>query len=226
MGIWSNSFHNEGSPYTSIKKRHWVKFVPTEKEEEVVKIHPRAMFIPQEGWTFVAAGKLHKIKCNELVLFPLIQVWTSLNSCWIFIHLIRSYILRNVRGYHFMTSCGDITSYAHFGAQCWDTVTLGKLLRWMLGDEWPWQCVTLLHKQTDKTRVTRRTAAGLGWGLYIHTSQCCPSRTVMATAPPGQVSFIHSLNVPNFTFQSGTTVWMSQPHCSAKKKVQLGGVSN
>eukprot|EP00066_Takifugu_rubripes_P028942 XP_011618208.1 PREDICTED: DNA polymerase nu isoform X2 [Takifugu rubripes] len=26
-----------------------------EKEEEVVKIHPRAMFIPQEGWTFVAA---------------------------------------------------------------------------------------------------------------------------------------------------------------------------
>lgn len=42
---------------TSIKNRHLVRFVPTEKEEELVKIHPRAMFIPQEGWTFVAAGK-------------------------------------------------------------------------------------------------------------------------------------------------------------------------
>lgn len=31
--------------------------VPTGKEEEVVSIHPRAMFIPQEGWTFLAAGK-------------------------------------------------------------------------------------------------------------------------------------------------------------------------
>lgn len=33
--------------------------VPTgkEKEEEVISIHPRAMFIPQQGWTFLAAGK-------------------------------------------------------------------------------------------------------------------------------------------------------------------------
>lgn len=30
---------------------------PTGKEEEVVTVHPRAMFIPQEGWTFLAAGK-------------------------------------------------------------------------------------------------------------------------------------------------------------------------
>uniref|UniRef100_A0A3Q3MQU0 Polymerase (DNA directed) nu n=1 Tax=Mastacembelus armatus TaxID=205130 RepID=A0A3Q3MQU0_9TELE len=29
--------------------------VPTGKEEEVVTVHPRAMFIPQEGWTFIAA---------------------------------------------------------------------------------------------------------------------------------------------------------------------------
>lgn len=37
------------------------------------------MFIPQEGWTFVAAGKLYEIKSSELVLFPRIQqVW---NSC-------------------------------------------------------------------------------------------------------------------------------------------------
>lgn len=29
---------------------------PIGKEEEVVNIHPRAMFIPQNGWTFLAAG--------------------------------------------------------------------------------------------------------------------------------------------------------------------------
>lgn len=95
----------------------------------MVKIHPRAMFIPQEGRTFVAAGKLCKIKCNELVLSPLIQqVWTSLNSIFLCcVRPLRPYIPRNVRGYLFMISSGDITSYAHFGTQRWDTVTLGKL---------------------------------------------------------------------------------------------------
>lgn len=37
--------------------------VPTGKEEEVVTVHPRAMFIPQEGWTFLAAGRnISKVK--------------------------------------------------------------------------------------------------------------------------------------------------------------------
>lgn len=31
--------------------------VKTGKDEEVVNIHPRSMFIPQNGWTFLAAGK-------------------------------------------------------------------------------------------------------------------------------------------------------------------------
>ena len=43
-------------------------FGPTGKEEEeVVTVHPRAMFIPQDGWTFLAAGsKMHKLKRNNL----------------------------------------------------------------------------------------------------------------------------------------------------------------
>lgn len=40
-----------------MKNRHLVRSVPAGKEEEVVQVHPRAMFIPKEGWTFVAAGK-------------------------------------------------------------------------------------------------------------------------------------------------------------------------
>lgn len=28
-----------------------------EEEGEVVNIHPRTMFIPQEGWSFLSAGK-------------------------------------------------------------------------------------------------------------------------------------------------------------------------
>lgn len=30
---------------------------PTGKEEEVVSVHPRAMFVPQNGWTFLSAGR-------------------------------------------------------------------------------------------------------------------------------------------------------------------------
>lgn len=31
------------------------------KEEEVVNIHPRSLFIPQNGWTFLAAGIFSRI---------------------------------------------------------------------------------------------------------------------------------------------------------------------
>lgn len=35
-----------------------VRLIPAGKEEEqVVNIHPRTMFIPQEGWSFLSAGK-------------------------------------------------------------------------------------------------------------------------------------------------------------------------
>ena len=33
-----------------------LSLVPSGKEAEVVEVHPRNMFIPQEGWTFLAAG--------------------------------------------------------------------------------------------------------------------------------------------------------------------------
>lgn len=38
---------------------------PIGQEDEVVNIHPRAMFIPQNGWTFLAAGTT----INNVLLF-------------------------------------------------------------------------------------------------------------------------------------------------------------
>lgn len=32
----------------------------TGREEEVMTVHPRAVFIPLEGWTFLAAGTVGK----------------------------------------------------------------------------------------------------------------------------------------------------------------------
>ncbi|CAG05770.1 unnamed protein product, partial [Tetraodon nigroviridis] len=47
------------------------------KEEVVVKVHPREMFIPQEGWTFVAAGKEEVVvKVHPREMFIPQEGWT------------------------------------------------------------------------------------------------------------------------------------------------------
>uniref|UniRef100_A0A8C4EI90 DNA-directed DNA polymerase n=1 Tax=Dicentrarchus labrax TaxID=13489 RepID=A0A8C4EI90_DICLA len=67
--------------------------VPTGKEEEVVSVHPRAMFIPQEGWTFLAADfcqvelrlLAHLSSDPELLRIfthPQADVFTMLASQW------------------------------------------------------------------------------------------------------------------------------------------------
>lgn len=88
--------------------------------------------------------------------------------CFVCIKSALGYFLRSVSSYHFKTSHSDTSSYANFRVRSWDTAILGELWWWMLGEEWPWQCVMLLYKQTDKTRVNKRTA-GWGWGLHIPT---------------------------------------------------------
>lgn len=76
---------------------------PTGKEEEVVNIHPRAMFIPQNGWTFLAAGTIINNVLSFIVhlyfwicwfglcsqLFFAVLFLTTLKMLWVFSQIYR-----------------------------------------------------------------------------------------------------------------------------------------
>lgn len=144
--------------------------------------------------------------------------------CFVCIKSALGYFLRSVSSYHFKTSHSDTSSYANFRVRSWDTVILGELWWWMLGEEWPWQCVMLLYKQTDKTRVNKRTA-GWGWGLHIPThihsitmlpKLHCHGNTILL----GRSGLITILMSQNALFSLGQlrAVWKFQSHCSIPQK--------
>lgn len=56
LELKENNSHFVNEISGCIKNLNYPVLFPIGKEEEVVNIHPRAMFIPQDGWTFLAAG--------------------------------------------------------------------------------------------------------------------------------------------------------------------------